>query len=353
MKIALMTIWREKNFGAEMQCYATVKALRQLGHEVEVIDFRLSDSANSFKSHIHSAIESLTPQHRSFEGFWRKYIPSTKHFRTKEQLISQLPPADIYLVGSDQVWNPTLTKDRWSTYFLDILPADARRVAYASSIGEEKWIWPAKKDAAGELLKRFAKIGVREETGRKILTQTFGIHSTVVLDPTLLHTDYSELAKPGNTTPTLCYYPLRDNTEMRLFTHRLAEKLQLRVIDANEKRWIFGRGRLCWRRTTIQEWLKSIGEASLVVTPSFHGLAFSLIYQRQFIVILSGGAASRSSRMLDLLAKLGLSHRCFTSVDEAEKSEIWNAPIDYSIVTPKLSALRQSSMEFLEQLTKV
>lgn len=346
MKIALMTIWREKNFGAEMQCYATVKALRQLGHEVEVIDFRLSDNESlSLKHRLIRAVVSMSPETHSFGRFWSAFVPSGRHYRSLSELQENPPVADIYLAGSDQIWNPDITKDKWNAYFLDFGPEKIRRCSYASSFGEESWIWPQKRSAAAEFLSRIDSISVRESSGRRLLADTFKIDASVVLDPTLLHEDYKEIVRPGSERPTLVYYPLTRNDDLCDFAQRLAKELHLEFVDTNKKKRLLGK--ITWSRTSLPSWIKNIAESSLVVTPSFHGMAFSLIYNRQFIVIQNAKGQNRSSRITGLLDALGLSDRYFTSISEAYRSKIWEKPIDYREVNARLAELRDSSWEYL------
>ena len=121
MKIALLTIWHIGNYGAEMQTYATVKALQSFGHKVEVIDIRLTDVAKiSLRGRISKIISIFSPSERKMKSFWRTYIPSSCRFRSLKQLQKNPPKADLYLVGSDQVWNPNIRKKEKFNYFLKI-----------------------------------------------------------------------------------------------------------------------------------------------------------------------------------------------------------------------------------------
>ncbi len=345
-----MTIWREKNFGAEMQCYATVKALKMLGHEVQVVDYRLSDSDTlSLKHRILKYIISLSPESTHFESFWSQFIPSTKHYKSLEELLNDPPQAELYLIGSDQVWNPDITKEKWETYFLPFGSERIKRVAYASSFGEEKWIWDDKRDLVAGYLSKFKRISVRENAGKILLNDQFGINSNVVLDPTLLHTEYDEIVMHDSTKPNLAYYPLTQNEELSKYSKSLAQTLGLKWIDVNNRKKLLNR--ITWERTTLRAWLKNIAEASLVITPSFHGLAFSLIYKRQFIIIQNAKGKNRSSRITGLLEPLGLMDRYFTSIDDVKASRVWETPIDYSIIDPKLDILRSKSWEYLKEVT--
>lgn len=349
MKIVLMTIWHEKNFGAEMQCYATVRALQSLNHEVEVIDFRISDNpVSSLKQKVRRILEKCSPETKSFNLFWEKYIPTTRHYSTEKDLKSNPPSADLYLVGSDQVWNPEITKNKWDAYFLSFVPSYCRKSAYASSFGVSEWKWPSIKRTVGDRLSEFHRIGVREDSGKEILMNEFNIKGHTVIDPTLLHDNYNEIVTPRKNKSILTYYPLSENIELKNYAEELALEMGLHFVDTNVKKYLFGS--FCWKRTTIQEWIRNIAESSFVVTPSFHGLAFSLIYKKQFVIIQPSSYKSRSTRITGLLKELNLSDRYFSSIESAKDSRIWEKHIDYNKVYEKLQELRNNSWNFLKEI---
>lgn len=351
MKIALLTIWKEKNYGAEMQAYATVKALQRMGHSVDIIDFRLGELEHpTVKQRLIRLISKFCLDTKKFNRFW-KALPATKHYRTLSELKKNPPNADIYMVGSDQVWNPEITRNKALAYFLDFGNDNVKKISYASSFGVNKWI------ASHELtvivrrcLKSFQAVSCREISGINILRDVFSINAVNVLDPTLLYNSYPELTGPIIQRKVLAFYPLSPFPELESFCHSLSKELRLTYKNINEKKYLIRS--IVWDRPSVEEWIKSIAEAELVVTPSFHGLAFSLIYKRQFIIIKNPNGDSRISRITNLLAELGLSNRFFNSIEEAQQARIWEYPIDYSIVQPKLDKLRKFSFAFLEREIK-
>lgn len=352
MKIALLTIWHEKNFGAEMQCYATVKALQHLGHEVEVIDYRLSDNLHKpFKHKLLDFIRLFSPETRGFDFFWHKYIPTTRHYQSEIELKKDPPLADIYMTGSDQVWNPDITKEKWATFFLNFGDDSVKRISYAPSFGEDRRGWPEKEVEASRLLHRYEHVSVREKSGEKLLSRQFNIPSTCVLDPTLLHQDYEELSPVAEyDVPTLVYYPLVPNLDLEAFAEDIAHDIGVGFINTNRRTHLLNK--ITWERTHIRQWLGNIKNSAMVVTPSFHGLAFSLIFKRQFIVVQNAHGKNRSSRITGLLHSLGLDDRYFSSIEDARSSRVWERPIDYSEVTPKLDAIRKTSWDYLKQSLK-
>lgn len=352
MKISLLTIWHCSNYGAELQTYATVRALTQLGHEVEVIDFKLTEKhPKTIREKIAEFINSLTPSDCKFNHFWNKFIKNkTIHYRNLEELKNDPPKSDCYIVGSDQVWNEEITREKAEAYFLNFGGKDVLRMSYASSIGVDYWNGSEKLT---EIVKRqfdnFKALSCREKTGCKVLEETFGKKITNVLDPTLLHDSYPELTGKIIQRNTLVFYPLTTYPELESFSKDLANRLGLKFLNNNKRTMLTKH--IAWNRKSVQEWVKNIAEAEFVVTHSFHGLAFSIIYRKQFIIVKTK-SSNRQTRLTDLLSELGLMDRFFNTCEEAWVSRIWEKPIDYDSVYLKLEKKRKSSYDFLKETLK-
>lgn len=345
MKIALLTIWHEKNYGAELQAYATIKLLQNLGHQVEMINIRLSDMRKgNINSKIYNLICNFTPGHKKFKKFWNTHIPMTRRYNTIKEIQNNPPIADLYMVGADQVWNPELTKEFSLLYFLNFGPANMKRVSFASSFGTTTWNYLELQDDVMNLLKRFNYVTCREETGVSLLRNIFGIKSTNVLDPTLILGDYKNLIPNIKEKNTLLYYPLSKDVELEVFAHKLSEELQLLPINNNNKKFILGR--LEWNRTGIEEWLNNIAESKFVVTRSFHGLVFSLLFHRNFAIVATKNG--RNSRIIDLLSLIGLTDRFYDSFDSLYASKPWTRKIDYDIIDQRISTIRKNSLNELK-----
>lgn len=349
MKIALLTIWHEKNFGAELQTYATVKLLKAWGHDVKVIDLRMSDfSVSNFRGKIGKIVSYFSPAERKFQNFWRVNIPKTKRYKTISSLRNDPPAADLYLVGSDQVWNPELTKNLYRIFFLDFGSDNIRRCSYASSFGTNTWNYPNFTEEIKRLLERFSIVTCRENSGVKILNDIFGIQAQQVLDPTLLIDDYSELIGTKNLLQnnTLVYYPLGEDTELKSYSIDLAHRLKMTPLNNDGRKYIFRH--IIWDRNSIENWIKNIAEAKLIITRSFHGVAFALIFNKQFAVVR--GTNNRTTRLESLLSALGLEDRLFDSFEAMDKLKPWNRAIDYISVNKTLRTLRNESLKSLKQI---
>ena len=350
MRIALLTIWHERNYGAELQTYATVKLLKELGHDIKVIDLRLSDFSDfNYKGKIGKVVSYFSPAEMKFRNFWSKNIPKTKRYKTISSLRNDPPSADLYLVGSDQVWNPELTKILNKVFFLDFGSDDIRRCSYASSFGTDTWNYPDLTEDMKRLLGRFSIVTCRENTGVKILGDIFGIKAQQVLDPTLLLGDYNELL--GHTCfkcnqNTLVYYPLGEDSELKNYAINLAHRLRMTPLNNDGRKTIFKH--IVWDRNSIEIWIRNISEAGFIITRSFHGIAFAIMYKKEFAAIR--GTKNRTTRLESLLTALGLEERLFDSIETLDKLKPWNTPINYMLVNEKLELLRKESFKSLKQI---
>lgn len=351
MKIALFTIWHCGNFGAEMQAYATVKKLTELGHTVEIVDFRIHEREHkSLKNRLLETLEQITPAYHGFRRFWKKHFPNvSRHYHRLSDLKKNPPEADVYLVGSDQVWNPVITSEKAEAFFLDFAPAGTILASFSSSFGSGSWQGDARLTRiARQQFPKFRLLCCREQSGVDILKSEFGIDASHTVDPTLLFSDYNELTGPIEEKDTLVYYPLYDNPELEQYCISLASRLGLKFVNINKKTMLTNT--VAWRRTDIIDWICEIAGARLVITPSFHGLAFSLIYKRNFIIVENNVNKNRSTRITDLLDRLNLTHRFFTSAKEVDAAEPWIKDIDFRSIEMTLDSWRNKSHKLLKHI---
>lgn len=345
MKIALLTIWHIGNYGAEMQTYATVRALKLLGHDVRVVDYRLNES-NEKAHYIKSLIKNMCPASIKFNRFWRKHIPSTNHILNFKDLWDSVNDCDVFLVGSDQVWNPEITRNKALEFFLSFVPNGKRRLSYASSIGVSSWTAESSLTRLiSNELERFERISCRERDGIKILNDTFKVSAEYVLDPTMLFEGYPELTGQPSSKNTLVYYPLFGGVEMESFSKELAHLLGLEFLNNNPiSTWLGGR---TWNRLSIVDWIRNFAESKFIVTQSYHGTVFSILYKKPFITIYSG---KKISRISNLLEELGIQDRLFSTVEDARLARPWDIPIDYDKVYRELSHMRKKSWDYLTKI---
>lgn len=350
MRIALITIWHENNYGAELQAYATIKAIQALGHSVKLINIRLSDfEQRSFKGEIANIFGYISPAYRKFEKFWSANFSLTQRYRSINELIVNAPDADLYMVGSDQVWNPEIVKGLTDVFFLNFGRESVKRISYASSFGTETWKFKSKTIQIKRLLSYFDYVTCREESGVALLKDEFNIEAKCVLDPTLLFRGYPELTGDLDIKNTLVYYPLYHDPELTQCAQSLSNILKLQLVNNKNPICLFNN--FVWDCNSIEEWVKNIAETKFVLTRSFHGLAFSLLYERQFAII--GSKNNRSTRIENLLIKLNLEDRYFNSISDFERQKPWLKEINYSIVSKRLEELRTESWSILKRMLEI
>jgi len=270
---------------------------------------------------------------------------------TKEMFtpdLSLMPPADYFLVGSDQVWNPSITGKNILTYMLDFVPNNIPRLSYASSFGVSEWDKSIENnDKMKEALTKFRAVSVRESSGVEICRSVFGVDAAHVLDPTLLLSDYSELiGKYRNREEIACF--LFKQPGVMDIVELAGKDLGLRLTLLNLIPPRKGFDRYCLRSQYLIGWLKRIASAAFIITNSFHGLAFSVLFRKPFIVMT--GDKKKVGRIMSLLDLLGLEDRLVLNVEDLKKRiDILKKPIDYSIVENRLTVERRKSLSFLTE----
>ena len=329
-----------------MQTYATCRALAELGHEVVIVDIRQPEE-------IHSGLTKLivnavyAKRDCELRRFKKRFYPAvTRHYESVEDLRRDPPAVDCLLVGSDQTWNPRISGDAALAYFLDFGAGEVRRVSYASSFGVGTWQGdPQLTDKVRAALKRFDSISVRETSGVSLLSRTFGLEGVQVCDPTLLFNDYKELTGAVKESGELVIYKLDRTPEFYAgigAVKRMAglpARLLNNSFPVKGLRYTYPPG--------VREWIYRLGGAGMVLTDSFHGVAFSLLYRRNFVVVLNRNG--KESRILDLLDSVGLRGRAYDSMSDLAKDRSWLEPIDYKTVEPRLLAIREASWTYLRE----
>ena len=260
--------------------------------------------------------------------------------------MNNLPQAEAYCTGSDQVWNSHWNEGVDRPFYLSFLPDDAYRFSYASSIGSAKLNSDEKREVA-PMLEKYRHISVREDSGVTIL-QDMGIADVAqVLDPTLLFdastwTPYvSDRYKNQKYVVT---YNLHHDKRIDQYAAKLAKKYNLKVLNISYN-WhdIIRSGHLVWC-PTIEEYLGLIRDAAYVVTDSFHATAFSLIFGTKFIDIFPEQA---SARLRSILKLTNTGNRGF---DEMPTIDAADAAIDFNAVHEILRNEREKSVQYMNMV---
>lgn len=343
MKIAVITYHYSNNKGAFMQAYALCRYLREQGHELSLIDVRQKENA-SFGI-IGKIVKSIIVGSRLKKDMRELYPPLTKRYYSIEDLQQDPPVADCYIVGSDQVWNPNISKELMLAYFLDFGKKDVMRISYASSFGLSEWIIRdnSVNNHIKDLLSSYKGLSVREKEGQALCEQVFGCKPIIVLDPTFLNLEYNGIV--GNCKPRkeiLCY-KINKTEDFWTFAPLIGKEmgLPLALLNYNLPHKNF---KYCFP-PSLKTWMRRIATASFVLTDSFHGVAFSIINKKQFAVVLNHN--DRDSRLINVIRLFHLEDRMFNSVEEMVNDLRWKSQIDYDAVSKILEKERGKSQRYL------
>lgn len=349
MRIGLLTYHHSNNYGALLQAYATAKALKALHHEPVIIDIRQSELHHTGIVGLLANIVNIKRDYDIKKFQDQFYPPKSQRYYSLDDLRSNPPLVDCLLVGSDQVWNPQISKELSMAYFLDFAPETVRRVSYASSFGVSEWSGSKLfTESVKTALSRFSSLSVREETGVKILKETFGKEATLVLDPTMLFKEYTELTGSIPERDEVVCYKLNRTPD---FFNNIGAVKKMTGLPARLLNNAYPVGGLRYTYPpSVGEWIRRIAGARYVITDSFHGAVFSILYKRDFIVVKNNNG--KDTRLLNLLNVLGLSKRAVECVEAIQHDWSLLNPIDYAYADSKLEELRTASWEYLKSAVK-
>ena len=341
--------------------------ITDLGYKVEIIDYNYPNSFHTtrkYASHEDSqpnepkwikmlyAID-LIKQHKGIEAFVNKFQKlSSKQYNDPSELNNDAPYYDIYITGSDQLWNPRFCNGD-PTFLLHFAPDDALKISYAASIGANS-IPEELKPQYKELLKRYTHISVRENSGVQVVNDVAGKEATVVLDPTLLlsRDQWNLIATPKRLFKKkyiLCYF-LNYTFNAFPYVDKLAEYMQkqtgyeiLRVARPPHR---IGLPHTHYRvNASPEEFLALVRDAEMVLTTSFHGTAFAVNYGKPVFTVVQNKDAS-DSRQVSLMCNLGLEAQILSINDSMPDSRrfIYDVQSEQML----LEKLRAKSVDFLK-----
>ena len=380
MKIGCVIAYRKghTNYGTSLVGYALIKKLQMMGYEVEVINYvkkltlmqKMEWMVNAWRCGMGSVITdrmkgkkdmqknvsyaaNIKVRTEAVEAYKeRKFIPLFKDYVGYEALHEGSKNYDAVIVGSDQVWTPLSLPTR----FFNLLFVDdkVRKVAYASSFGVSS-IPGFQHKATGAFLDRFHAIGVREQSGKKIVDTLSHQTATVVADPTLLldANEWSEEIKDSkinmNEPYIFCYF-LGTNMEAREAANELKAKTGLKIVTLRHMDEYVPEdesfGDYAPYDVDPNGFLAYIKNAEYVLTDSFHCSAFSMQIHKQFMTFYrfaQGSATGRNSRIDSLfnVLEVNMEHIYAGDVMKVE------AQLDWDSIDANLKKLREKSVEFL------
>lgn len=347
MKIAIITQPLISNYGGLLQNWALQQALKKINSEWKVITFDQVDSVAPLYLRLGSRVKQMfglkkrTNFLNSFELFRTTYINATTKAKSLRDFkrFDRLYKPDAYITGSDQVWRPRMT-NILSANFLGFTQCPIK-LAYAASFGTDNWEFSEEETAISKrLIGQFKGISVREDSGVTLCQTYLNKKAEHLLDPTLLlePNDYKSLLAEEEilTTPYIFTYILDTSSEKQAIVKSIIgqEVENNACYDAN--------GHLPKVRMSVEQWIKGIIYSDLVVCDSFHGVAFSIIFNKDFIVL--NNPERGNTRIESILRQFDLTDRLINCTRENALVK----PIDWERINKRRKELKIKSINFIK-----
>lgn len=369
-KIGLITCYAD-NYGACLQAYALQQAIIKTGNECEIIKYtpikslKEHDRVYKFVIPIIRLLKVIKNRksiyiyqrimRRKFLQFKKDYlIFGMKSYVDIELLYKSPPIYDVYITGSDQLWNPVihgLTNNK--AYFLDFAPEGKKRVAYAPSIGISK----IPVNCINEmkiLIEKIDEISVRESEGKRIINEISDKECPVVLDPTLLFGKvfWSKIMKEyNNKKPYIFCYIFSEQSYIEEFIEYTKKLTEYEVVIIPYTKAQTKKGYRMIYDAGPKEFIGLIKNANLVITDSFHATAFSINLNVPFYSLLRNThneLNNMNSRIFSILKMFNLTDRLITNKKDYPKNI--KCEMDYSVINKKLLQLRERDLNILKRM---
>lgn len=364
MKIGILTLPLINNYGGILQAFALLKTLNKLNYNSFLIDKKSYPKSRFYflkikikylfyylvkkekKSWVLSNKErEKREKERSVNTsfFINKYVqPRTKAIYSSKELIELSKDFDAIIVGSDQVWRPKYT-DNIYDYYLSFVEEQAccKKIAYAASFGTDSWEYSMEEEKeCSRLIKLFKAISVREISGVNLCQSKLGVNVSHVLDPTMLLTakDYIEIIKIDSekkSTGDLMVYLLDRNSESNSIVDLFSKDYTVFNFESSNVS----------SNPRVEEWIRGFYDAQFIITDSFHGCVFSILFNKPFIAI--GNLKRGVARFESLLSTFNLEDRLLTGYNKHKIYALKSEAIDWDPINKILEQRRKESLAFL------
>lgn len=362
MRVGIVTFHRADNYGAVLQNYALINALGKVGVSATTIDYRCPEIERNYQLRKKRKISLSNPKSilsaikypfalnkekarkAGFEWFRKEYIPMTDSFREEELADAELD-FDAIIAGSDQIWNGLIFKGRHNPiYTLEFAPK-GKKIAYAASAGNSELIPEESYKAISDI----DFIMVREQELRQMLKEKLEIEAELCVDPVFLldQQKWKSLISDRIVPGQIFLYRVGRGTQgavdiARYYQKKCGGKI-VYPMPYDRKIGVFSD---CRYTAGPLEFLQMIWESEFIVASSFHAVAFSLIFEKDFVVLPQ---KDTNSRVKDLLKLVGLENRMFESFEDYRESCNSLTSIDYSTVRKTIKEEREKSLLLLQK----
>ncbi|RLL42767.1 polysaccharide pyruvyl transferase family protein [Oceanobacillus piezotolerans] len=327
MKIYTITCHDVYNHGASLQAYALMKYLNNMGHNVQIINYKPSYLSNHYKifkianpkwdQNVFSRLIYLLlkvpmripelKRKKAFDNFTSTYLTlSPERYQSNEELKDKLPFADVYICGSDQIWNTVFQNGKDPAFYLDFAPKQSIKASYAASFSTEE-IDQQYIPFVRKAVKSLDTVSVREKSGVAILNK-LGIKDAIhVVDPTLLLSmeEWNQIAEYEFKEDYILIYDFDNNDLIRELAKKISEKKGLKIYSINPGKVNYADK--YFKYVGPEVFVSLIRDASFILSNSFHAAVFSVVFQRNFAIV--NRKESINTRMRDFLADIGLEDR--------------------------------------------
>lgn len=360
-KIGILTFHRANNYGALLQIYALKSFLRKINSNVFIINYLCDRIENYYKIFPKSLFKfNIKNLIKIFKRFL--FLPLIVYFNFKFKkfkevyLIDTLPftcnsissienEYDIFITGSDQVFNPQLTGfDK--NYFLDFVKDKNKCFSYAASFGlSYENLIDKEKTFIEQNLKNFKYLSLREKQGAEIVNKLSQIKTEVHIDPTLLlnEQDWLKISKIPKEKEFILVYLMNNNEKIMKYANELAKNknLKIKIITLKFRELILNKNTFM---PSPQKWLGYFLKAKYIVTNSFHGLCFSINFNKQFFVDFVP-TNKRNSRFKNLLELTNLRERLIDNIGTN-----YDKQIDWNNINKIIEKEREKSLNYLKNI---
>ena len=366
-QVAIMTWYSYRNYGTVLQAVALNRCIASLGYMAKDVSYDPELGQAVHHAHVSVAKRALLKAQRLFFGgdqaavegredlyrsFIDEHLPLTPPIENDRDFASLNGAYDCFVCGSDQIWSPRCFDPR---YYLDFVEDDSSKIAYAPSFGCDSLDGYDSREQIASLLRRFASISVREESGVGIVKSCTGHEASLVLDPTLLLSadDWHGLAcdKAVPPEPYCLFYFLGQYAPNRRAAERVAAARGLRVIDVPIFQRDMQRSDVATLPIGPAEFIALLESADCICTDSFHGMAFASVFNKDLVAFERFHPRSRESqntRVYSFLEMSGMSDALLRRADLDVWRDHVESRIDYRQVIPRIASSRKRSLGFLE-----
>lgn len=323
-EVKILNYWWASNYGANLTAFALNEIIKQLDYNPINVD------NSDWKQQLSDSIYTFA------KDFFCKYLnPSKRYINLSDFLLSSFSK-EIYIVGSDQVFRPNLNNRISETFLLDYVNINAKKIAFSASFGKDKECFY--KETSLEQIEKmknalttFDFISVREKSGIEICKDIFNIEAELIVDPVFIlnKSIYNKLTDEAtnNFSKKIISYFINEENKIKKYKNT-------NVIP------------LARTNVSVENWLCAIKNCELLITDSFHGVCFSIIFNKPFICIVN--SSSGSTRYDSLFEILGIKNQCINNINEIyERDCIFK--IDYDLVNKRIEEERRRGLDFLKK----